>query len=484
MPNPRFVVLPASLPRRLLAAFAALCVGAALTVPARAQDTLSTGLILNEWNAVAGDSVLVEGDPLLGVVEGNGGDWFEMVVVTENLDARGWQLVISEEENDGTRSETVLTLSDHALLSDLRAGTILTVIEDPIISETGEVFAEDAVYDPRSDDWSLTFQAGSHGSGLFISAEKFPVSNSAWQLEVRDSTGATRYGPAGEGAGTLEGGVGSSEIGELEQDPAETLEAATAAYGDGDGSTFAAPNMFAERLQDFGALRASIDDITLCDGKFITVDLAAGDVPTDGDDVIRGTSGADEILAGEGNDTICSGDGDDTVYGQGGDDVIIGGAGNDRLRGGDGEDYVDGGVGIDNVAGGRGSDIVFGGDGADEVVRGNVDDDVVDGGPGDDLLVAGNGGRDFVSGGIGADKVTGGPRPDVVNGGPGADEVKGNGGADAVHGGADDDDVLGGPQPDYVSGDGGFDTCSGGTTGGDALENDVSDLCESETAFP
>ena len=66
-------------------------------------------VILNEYNAVDGSAFLGGGDAAaderqgracdsyFGRVEGNGGDWFELVVVTDHLDMRGWHLDILED---------------------------------------------------------------------------------------------------------------------------------------------------------------------------------------------------------------------------------------------------------------------------------------------------------------------------------------------------------------------------------------------------
>jgi len=59
---------------------------------------LRTRVLLNEYNAVDPDRYL-EGtgsDPYWGRVYGNGGDWFELVVVQDHLDLRGWQLVMED----------------------------------------------------------------------------------------------------------------------------------------------------------------------------------------------------------------------------------------------------------------------------------------------------------------------------------------------------------------------------------------------------
>jgi len=216
---------------------------------------------------------------------------------------------------------------------------------------------------------------------------------------------------------------------------------------------------------------------TTCNGRAVTVDLASGDVPTSGPDVIAGTSGDDIIGGGDGDDVICGFGGNDIIYGQAGDDTIIGGNGDDKLRGGAGNDVIRGGDGADDLSGSTGDDEVYGGAGDDVKVRGGTGVDIVDGGSGNDALVAGNGGEDRVFGGDGNDKVTGGPRPDQVAGQDGNDEVRGNKGADVLLGGNGDDMIFGGPQPDQIDGGAGTDTCNGGTNDG-AVDNDAATGCE------
>ena len=56
-------------------------------------DVFAADVILNEYNAVIGSKFLGGGDgsdSYFGKVEGNGGDWFELVVITDQLDMRNW----------------------------------------------------------------------------------------------------------------------------------------------------------------------------------------------------------------------------------------------------------------------------------------------------------------------------------------------------------------------------------------------------------
>lgn len=174
-----------------------------------------------------------------------------------------------------------------------------------------------------------------------------------------------------------------------------------------------------------------------CNGLNITVDIAAGERPTAGDDVILGTSAADFIRAGTGNDTICA---------QGGSDVIVAG---------DGNDYVEGGDGDDEIRGGTGNDVIFGGTGAD----------LLDGGNGDDEIF-GEAGNDIINGRVGEDVLDGGDGVDAISGGPDADTIFTGSGATVgsglfVGGGGDDDTIFGGPDADDLRGEGGEDTIRG-----------------------
>jgi len=134
-----------------------------------------------------------------------------------------------------------------------------------------------------------------------------------------------------------------------------------------------------------------------CLGYGVTVDLGNGERPTDGNDIILGTSGDDTINAGRGDDVVCAGDGNDRIRGDFGDDLILGEGGRDRIWSGPGNDAVAGGTGRDRIRAGRGSDLVVGEGGRDTIW----------GGPGDDELFGG-GGNDRLDGGSGANALQGG----------------------------------------------------------------------------
>jgi hypothetical protein len=209
-------------------------------------------VILNEYNAVgaadffnggnsaADDSGGRAADTYFGRVQGNGGDWFELVVITDHLDMRNWKLDIYE---NGTLDKT-LDLTNHSIWSDLRSGTIITVAED---------VPSDISYDPANGDWWINVQANDNADGKYIEASNFVVSSNNWQLRIRNATGAVVFGPAGEGV-SPQNGIGNTEVFRLEADPSASITANSTDYDDGsDFSTFGAPNHWG--TQDFSQLR-------------------------------------------------------------------------------------------------------------------------------------------------------------------------------------------------------------------------------------
>jgi hypothetical protein len=203
-------------------------------------------LILNEYNGVAPGNFLDDekSDPYFGTVAGNGGDWFELVVVADHLDIRGWQVVV-EDQGSPPRNDTV-TFSTDPLWSDLRAGTIITVAEE---------VADDVSYDPSAGDWWINVRAGVDGTGTYVSATDFEVSNNDTTITIRSADGLPIFGPAGEPL--IGGGVNSHEVFKLEADPGAAIGPTSDGYNDGSSSSFGAPNIWADgaSTQDFTALR-------------------------------------------------------------------------------------------------------------------------------------------------------------------------------------------------------------------------------------
>jgi streptogramin lyase len=125
---------------------------------------------------------------------------------------------------------------------------------------------------------------------------------------------------------------------------------------------------------------ARVSTVATCGGLPVTVNLADGDVPTAGDDVILGRPTGETINALGGHDRICSGGGNDTINGGPGDDRGYGGPGNDKLNGSTGVDRLNGDAGNDTLNGAAGNDVLSGGAGRDRL-NGGPNSDVCTGGP-------------------------------------------------------------------------------------------------------
>lgn len=220
-----------------------VCSAFAADVILNEYNAVGNGLYLNGGNASADDNGGRASDSWFGRVPTNGGDWFEMVVITDHLDMRNWRLDIYE---GGSFSETLL-LTNHSIWSDLRSGTIITVAED---------VPSDISYNPAAGDWWINVQANNDANGAYITASNFTVSNSNWQLRIRNAAGAVKFGPAGEGVAPLSG-IGDTEIFKLKADPSASITPTSADYSDGhDLSTFGAINNWGR--QNFNLLRAVV----------------------------------------------------------------------------------------------------------------------------------------------------------------------------------------------------------------------------------
>ena len=217
------------------------------TEPPPPPTPVEPGLILNEWNAVSSTNLINGGDSFFGSTAGNGGDWFELVVVEDNLDVRGWQLELADSDGPAPEITDTFIFADDPLLADLRAGTIITVAED---------VADDVSFQPATGDFTINLQANTDDDGAFFTASSqsnFDTNNNDWQLRIIDASGLVRFGPAGEGIAGVSG-VGGSEVGELEVDPNSSITPLSG-YDDGDASTFGSANESGGVPQDFAPLR-------------------------------------------------------------------------------------------------------------------------------------------------------------------------------------------------------------------------------------
>ena len=185
-------------------------------------------------------------------------DWFEIVVITDHLDMRGWGFTISNRTGEpaipGPGEKTYsLTLSLDPVWSDLRSGTIITIAED--IPST----ASD--YSPETGEWWINAKASDTSSGRYITAANFAVSNDKTQIIVVDALGQEVYGPSGEGISPLSG-VGNAEVFKLEDTPFAGTFPETTWYRAGGSSSFGLPNDWIDpqgpMQQNFSLLRSSV----------------------------------------------------------------------------------------------------------------------------------------------------------------------------------------------------------------------------------
>jgi hypothetical protein len=217
-------------------------------------------VILSEYNAVSSTNWLGNpsdaacqgpegfacsdrGDTYFGRVQGNGGDWFELVVVSDHLDMRNWQLYWEEVV---TVREGTIFLSDDPFWADLRAGTIITFIDSGNLDGGLDT---DISFDPCAGDWwvniythdeqyvpTTTTNVPGQGPGAFT------VGDDGWRLTILNASLEVVYGPAGEGAPTYSGApVNSREICRLEAEPSSAITPA-GTYDDGRESSFGSFN--------------------------------------------------------------------------------------------------------------------------------------------------------------------------------------------------------------------------------------------------
>ncbi len=199
----------------------------------------------------------------------NGGDWFEVVVIQDHLDMRGWDFFITIGGGmplggcDPMGNPCVLVLSQELIWSDLRSGTIITVSED-IPNNVDD-------YQPETGDWWINVRADDNALGTFISSDNFQTGNDQTRISVRDEFDVVIFGPAGEGVNPLKG-VGDDEVFKLEANPSSSIfpgscdpipepDVCTPSYwNEGSSSTFGQPNLWSGGMmgQDFSALRSVV----------------------------------------------------------------------------------------------------------------------------------------------------------------------------------------------------------------------------------
>lgn len=280
-------------------------------------------LILNEYNAVAPDRFLNGGtlstdedggpaasDSHFARVAGNGGHWFELALLGDGgpgfTNLHNWSIDVGKMTSFGLFiPSSTITLSDASTWSAVAHGTLLTFIDQNTAG--GGLDTEINRVDELSSNglaWT-NIHLGTPGTVSVDGLADFTTDSNNTAFVIRNASGTTIFGPAGEGIAPL-GGVGSEEIFELENDPLLTISSCDAAsptalgYDDGSSSsTFGSPNLFAplgsstDRAQDFSAFIATL---TPLEAYLASVGLPNADPAADSDG--DGFSNLEEYLFG------------------------------------------------------------------------------------------------------------------------------------------------------------------------------------------
>ena len=163
--------------------------------------TSTPPIVLNEYNAVADTRELLGGSPV-----GNGGDWFEFVVVEDNLDLRGISMEIYDQKgtDDQLRLASTVTFGNDIRLAQALAGTIITI---------GEELADDLNFDAVSD-WHIHFQVTNEGTGSFFGTPDvgavFNSTRSGQMVLLKNAEGTIVAPLSGETEAWKEAGAGVS----------------------------------------------------------------------------------------------------------------------------------------------------------------------------------------------------------------------------------------------------------------------------------
>ncbi|MGJ8696148.1 MAG: lamin tail domain-containing protein [Verrucomicrobiaceae bacterium] len=241
-------------------------------------------VLLNEYNAVSDTKFLNGGtafadedgapnaaDAHFGRVTGNGGDWFELVVVgdgtTGTTDLRGWTIEIGQVGDSKVLvPRTTISLTADSRWAAVRNGTILTFIAKNTAAGglNTDILRQDR-FDTDGWGWSNIYLGdGSLVTGVTLANIEIDSNNT--QFRILDNTGFVVFGPVGEGV-IPSINVGSTEIFELEGDPRPTIAFTDNASGtdqqgyddSSSASTFGAPNVF---TPPFGGTTTRPQDFT------------------------------------------------------------------------------------------------------------------------------------------------------------------------------------------------------------------------------
>ena len=236
-------------------------------------------VILNEYNAVDTGKFLNDGtvdtdanggmaaDSHFGRVDGNGGDWFELVVTgaggAGTVDLRGWRIEIGQPEGPNFTASATVVLSNHPYWATVATGTILTFIEhntaqgglDTEIkrrdrrTSLGDTWTNIWLGDPTYLSYTDPVTNGYSIIGGVVSG--VAVDHLGTRLRIRNAVGQIVFGPGGEGVAPVSG-VENTAVFALQDNPLPTVSPLAAGYVAAlANSSFGWPNSWTAASQSF-----------------------------------------------------------------------------------------------------------------------------------------------------------------------------------------------------------------------------------------
>lgn len=231
-------------------------------------------VVLNEYNAVKSSEFLADDgiDSTLGRVVGNGGDWIELLVTADGTDLRGWSVELWDRENGPLENSDTIVFADNAVLSDLAAGTLITI---------GETVVEDLTYSHLERDWTLTARSATGFASALVTADagNFDSNRHDFRIRLRDAAGVSRSPFMGEtdqwrSFGNAGGGenVGGDEVFARCDSPSALTDPVDGDSRDVTTSTQGLPNLCGGVVQDLLAQRDGFRGDADCDGVLSITD--------------------------------------------------------------------------------------------------------------------------------------------------------------------------------------------------------------------
>ena len=190
-------------------------------------------VVVNEYNGVSGGKFLsgTGADSRLGRIDGNGGNWIELVVVGNGLlgstvDMRGWKIQISD-VGTGPRLADTLTLSSNSIWQNVPAGTILTFTEDNTVA--GGLDSSTVVEDHLNTAgwaWRNVWMGDTNLVGAVsyanVASGISTIGNDDTQVVILNSSNNIVFGPCGENV-VKNPSVNSTSVFALQLDPSSGI---------------------------------------------------------------------------------------------------------------------------------------------------------------------------------------------------------------------------------------------------------------------